>query len=89
MCRICRKQPPPHALQRIPRRRPLRGLRCLGSWLQVNRLHSPEKARDALDGRRGERIISLRCCVLSGRYEDYWAYRSAPTEPAVSNVSEN
>ena len=34
-------------------------------------------------------IISLRCCVLSGRYEDYWAYRSAPTEPAVSNVSEN
>ena len=34
-------------------------------------------------------IISLRCCVLSGRYEDYWAYRSAQTEPAVSNVSRN
>ena len=34
-------------------------------------------------------IISLRCCVLSGRYEDYWTNRSAPTEPAASQVSRN
>ena len=34
-------------------------------------------------------IISLRCCVLSGRYEDYWDYRCAPTEPAVSQISRN
>ena len=34
-------------------------------------------------------IISLRCCVLSGRYEDYWAYRSAPSDPDVSQISRN
>ncbi len=27
-------------------------------------------------------ILALRCCILSGRYEDYWAYRSAQTAPA-------
>lgn len=34
-------------------------------------------------------IISLWCCVLSGHYEDYWAYRSAQTEPVASTVAEN
>ena len=34
-------------------------------------------------------IISLHCCVLSGRCEHDWAYRSTQTEPAVSNVSGN
>ena len=32
-------------------------------------------------------IISLRTCVLSRHYEDYWAYRSTQTQPAVSNIS--
>ena len=24
-------------------------------------------------------IAGLRCCILSGRYEDFWAYRPART----------
>lgn len=30
-------------------------------------------------------ILALRSCVFSGRYEDYWAYRSGQTPP-VSKI---
>ena len=31
----------------------------------------------ALDNTRGNAIIALRCCKLSGHYEEFWEWRSA------------
>ena len=28
-------------------------------------------------------ILALRCCVLSGRYEDFWQWRSDPAPAAA------
>ena len=52
------------------------GCKSIGTRLKRPGMHWTVQGANA--------IISLRCCVLSGRYEDYWAYRSAQTELAVS-----
>ena len=41
-----------------------------GSW------HASQALRDALDGPRCQRHRPLRCCILSGLYEDFCAYRT-------------
>lgn len=47
--------------------------------------YAPEGLRDALDESRANAIAAFRCCVLSGLYEDFWAYRAAASDarPAV------
>ena len=51
-----------------------------------------QAVRDALDRERCHRILALRSCVVSGRYEDYWERCAAAagilTRAAVDSATE-
>ena len=56
------------------------GLCTSTAWsgrLQGRDRHAAQAGRHALDGGGADAIIALRCCKLSGRFEDFWERRSA------------
>jgi len=70
--RLSLGQPPPHALPDLPRPGAVYLDRCRGSRLQSGHRHPAQARGHALDGPGCNAIIALRCCKLSGRFEDFW-----------------
>ena len=81
------REPPPDALSAVPRQGPVRLVGRRRGRVQADR-RPAQARRHALDRRRGQRLIALRCCILSGRFEDFWERRSQtpPEEASHSDV---
>ena len=74
---LCVREPPPNALSAVSGHRGL----CISSGV-VEAGSKPLGARLKRSGTRwtvagANAIIALRCCILSGRFEDIWERRAA------------
>ena len=73
---LCVREPTPHALSAVPRQGPVHlfgrrraGCKQIGARLKRAGMRWTVAGANA--------IIALRCCMLSGRFEDFWERRAA------------